>query len=94
MGLTLHYHFKKPSQGSEGLSPGRTREFGVKMAVEIFPAYLLDKDKWDEAVIFIQTRPVNPRRKKELIVMWAQWVGAVLTREMVEQVLGDQAGSV
>jgi predicted ATP-grasp superfamily ATP-dependent carboligase len=64
------------------------------MAIEVFPPELLFKDKWDEVVIFLQKIPIPPRRKKEVIVEWANYVGAVLTRDMIEQVLGLDAENV
>ena len=64
------------------------------MAIELIPAVLLDKDKWDDFVIFLQELPIPPRRKKEVIVEWAQYVGAVLTRDMIEEVLGLEIDEV
>jgi len=64
------------------------------MGVEVFPPALLAKDKWEEVVVFLIQLPIPPRRKKQLIVEWAKCVGAVLTHEMVEQVLGPLAGRV
>jgi hypothetical protein len=64
------------------------------MAIEVFPPALLFKDRWDEVVIFLQKLPIPPRRKKEVIVEWANYVGAVLTRDMIEQVLGLDAENV
>lgn len=61
------------------------------MGVEIFPVALLDPDKWDEVVLYLGPMPIPARRKKELIVEWTKAVGAVLTREMVEAVLGREA---
>ena len=56
--------------------------------VEIFPPGLLAKEKWEEVIIFLRELPVSPRRKKELLVGWCKYVGAVLTHEMVELLLG------
>jgi hypothetical protein len=64
------------------------------MAIEVFPPALLFKDKWDEVVIFLQKLPIPPRRKKEVIVEWANYVGAVLTRDMIERVLGLDAENI
>lgn len=64
------------------------------MGVEIFPPALLFKDKWDEVVVFLIRLLIPPRRKKELIVEWCKCVGAVLTEEMVKQVLGPLAREV
>jgi len=64
------------------------------MGIEVFPPALLFKDKWDEVVIFLQELPIPPRRKKELIVEWTQYVGVTLTRDMVKEVLGLEADEV
>jgi len=64
------------------------------MGIEVFPPALLYKDKWDEVVIFLQQLPIPPRRKKELIVEWTQFVGAVLTKDMVKDVLGIEGEEV
>ena len=61
------------------------------MGIEIFPPALLFKDKWNEVVVLLIQLPVPPRRKKELIVEWAKCVGAVLTQDMVKDVLGPLA---
>ena len=62
--------------------------------VEIFPAGLLARDKEEEVIIFLRTLPIPERRKKELIAQWAKDVGAALTHDMVEKVLGPLAGRV
>jgi len=62
--------------------------------IQVFPPALLFKDKWDEVVLFIQGLPIPPRRKKELIIEWTNYVGAALTRDMVEEVLGLEADEV
>lgn len=56
--------------------------------VEVFPAALLAKDKWQDVVLFLQELPIPERRKKELVVQWTQYVGAALTSDMVDEVLG------
>jgi len=62
--------------------------------VEIFPAGLLAKDKWEDVVLLLQRLPIPARRKKELIAQWAKYVGAALTHDMVKDVLGPLAGRV
>ena len=62
--------------------------------VEVFPAALLAEEAWEDVVLFLQRLPIPERRKKELIAQWAKYVGAALTHEMVEQVLGPLAGRV
>jgi hypothetical protein len=64
------------------------------MGIEIFPPALLFKDKWDEVVVLLIQLPIPERRKKELIVEWAKCVGAVLTEDMIKQVLGPKAREV
>lgn len=62
--------------------------------INVFPPALLFKEEWDEVVLFIQALPIPARRKKELIVAWTSYVGAALTRDMVEEVLGLEADEV
>jgi len=62
--------------------------------VEVFPAGLLAKDKEEEVILFLQRLPITERRKKELLVQWCHYVGAALTHDMVEKLLGPLAGSV
>ncbi len=64
------------------------------MALIVIPEIYLSKDKWDDFVLFLQTLPIPARRKKQLIVQWTKAVGAVLTRDMVKQVLGLEAEEV
>jgi hypothetical protein len=64
------------------------------MGIEVFPPGLLFKDKWDEVVTLLITLPIPERRKKELVVEWAKVVGAVLTEEMIREVLGGKAREV
>ena len=64
------------------------------MGIEVFPPALLAVEEWDDVVIFLQRLDIPPRRKKQLIVEWAKYVGAALTHEMVEAVLGELAGRV
>jgi len=64
------------------------------MGIEVFPATLLFKDKWNDVVVLLIQLPIPPRRKKELIVEWAKCVGAVLTEDMIKAVLGPLAREV
>lgn len=52
------------------------------MPLEIFPAYLLDPEKWEEVIAFLDGLPIAPRRKKQAFVMWAKFLGVALTDEM------------
>jgi len=58
------------------------------MPLEIFPAALLAKDKQEDVIAFLQKLPIPPRRKKEALVSWCNYVGVALTHEMVEVLLG------
>lgn len=58
------------------------------MAIEIIPAYLLSKDKENEFILFLQKLPIPPRRKKEVLIEWCQYVGAALTRDLIIRLLG------
>ena len=64
------------------------------MGIEIFPPALLAKEEWENVVILLIQLPVPPRRKKQLIVEWVKCVGAVLTEDMIKQVLGPLAREV
>lgn len=59
--------------------------------IEIFPPALLAKEKWEDVIILLQQLPVPPTRKKEILVDWCQYVGAVLTHDMVVLLLGELA---
>lgn len=59
--------------------------------VEIFPAALLAKEKWEDVIFFLQQLPVPASRKKEILVGWCNYVGAALTSDMVEKLLGPLA---
>lgn len=62
--------------------------------VEVFPAALLARDKEEDVIIFLRDLPIPERRKKELLAQWAKYVGAALTHDMVEAVLGSLAGRI
>jgi hypothetical protein len=64
------------------------------MGIEVFPPALLFKDKWDDVVLLLISLPIPERRKKELIVEWTKYVGAVLTEDMVKSVIGPRAREV
>jgi len=56
--------------------------------LEIFPRELLTADKEDEVVLLLRQLPVPPRRKKQALIAWCKFVGAALTKDLVERVLG------
>ena len=58
------------------------------MAIGIIPAVLLNADKWDDFVIFLQSLPVDAQSKKYLIIEWCQLTGVALTGDLVTDVLG------
>ncbi len=60
-------------------------------AIEVIPGYLLEPERKDDLIIFLQRLPVPPRRKKEVFLEWAKYVGAVYTREDIEKLLGPLA---
>jgi len=72
----------------------RGKELRLMAGVEIFPAGLLAKEREEDVIVFLRTLPIPARRKKELIAQWAKYVGAALTRDMVEKVLGPLAGRI
>ncbi len=56
--------------------------------IGILPEALLEPDKKDAVIAFLAQLPGPPRRKKEIYVGWTRLVGAVLTEEDVERVVG------
>lgn len=51
-----------------------------------FPPGFLDPDMEDEVIAWIASLPIDPERKKELLVMWCQLVGVVLTEDMIRRI--------
>jgi len=64
------------------------------MAIEVLPAFLLNKEAWSDFVAYLREVPIPARRKKEVIVEWAGFTGVALTREMVKEVLGVEADNI
>lgn len=54
-------------------------------ALAVFPVDLLDPDKEDEVLIFLASLPIDPEDRKALLVEWCKYVGAALTRDMIER---------
>ena len=59
--------------------------------IEVFPPWLLTRDRLNDVIIFLRELPVEPKRKKQALVAWTRYVGVALTYEMVEAVLGPYA---
>jgi len=62
--------------------------------LEVFPAALLDADKLDDVIFFLQRLPIAPRRKKQALLAWGRFVGVAITREMYDQLLGPDRDRV
>jgi hypothetical protein len=78
----------------EAVSKSIWEEVRRMAGVEIFPAGLLARDKEEDVILFLQELPIPERRKKELLSQWCKYVGAALTHDMVEKVLGPLAGRI
>lgn len=61
------------------------------MGIQYIPPYLLVADKEDEVILLLKGLPIPDRRKKQILIEWTKVVGAALTREMVEKLLGEGA---
>jgi hypothetical protein len=57
--------------------------------IEVLPPELLTVDKKEEVILLIQSLPIPPQNKKELLIEWCKYVGAALTKEMVDRILSD-----
>ena len=55
--------------------------------IELFPEWMLSPDKKEDVLIFLRELPAPPRRRKEALVAWAQYVGLVLTKEDIKAIL-------
>jgi hypothetical protein len=56
--------------------------------IEVIPVELLDPDAKEKVIAFIRDLPAHPEDKKHLYIEWCRMVGAVLTKEDVDKVLG------
>ena len=55
----------------------------------IIPGELLTPERKDDVIAFLQQIPAPPRRIKQLYIEWCRVVGAALTREDLEKLLGS-----
>jgi len=55
--------------------------------IEILPPSLLTVDRENEVIMLIQALPIPQQNKKELLIEWCKYVGAALTKEMVDRIL-------
>ena len=55
--------------------------------IELFPEWLLDPKKKEDVLLFLRELPAPPRRRKEALVAWAQFVGIVLTKDDIKAIL-------
>lgn len=60
----------------------------MSVLLDVIPVELLDKDRQEDVIALIRELPLDPEDKKRLINEWCIYVGAVLTREKVEEVGG------
>jgi len=64
-------------------------QLGYLVAIEVIPAALVAKEKWEDFVLFLQRLPVDVNDKKYLLIGWAKLTGVALTHDMVKAVLGE-----
>jgi hypothetical protein len=57
--------------------------------IEVLPPELLTVDRKEEVILLIQSLPISQQNKKELLIEWCKYVGAALTKEMVDRILSD-----
>jgi len=55
--------------------------------IEIFPEWMLDPERKEDVLVFLRELPAPPRRRKEALVAWAQYVGLVLTKDDIRAIL-------
>jgi len=55
--------------------------------IEILPPSLLVADRKENVILLIQALPIPQQNKKELLIEWCKYVGAALTKDMVDRVL-------
>jgi hypothetical protein len=60
--------------------------------LEVIPPSLLQADKLDNVVLLLQALPIPQANKKEILVEWCNYVGAALTKDMVDRVLNPLIG--
>jgi len=63
----------------------------VMSIIEVFPAALLRPEAKEEFILLLRKLPIDPRRKKETLIDWCKITGVVLTKEMIEAVIGEFA---
>jgi hypothetical protein len=56
--------------------------------IEVIPVELLDPDAKEKVIALIRDLPAHPEDKKQLYLEWCRMVGAVLTKDDVDKVLG------
>jgi len=59
--------------------------------IGVIPTELLDKGKLDDVLLLLARLPIDPEDRKQILVQWCQYVGAALTRDMVERANAESA---
>lgn len=60
--------------------------------IEVIPPTLLQADKLDNVVLLLQALPIPQATKKEILVEWCKYVGAALTKDLVDRILNPLMG--
>lgn len=56
-------------------------------ALAYIPQTLLTVDRENEVILLLQALPIPIQNKKEILVEWCKYVGAALTKDMVDRIL-------
>jgi hypothetical protein len=60
--------------------------------LEVIPESLLVADRKDNVILLLQALPIPQANKKEILVEWCNYVGAALTKDMVDRILNPLIG--
>ena len=62
--------------------------------IGVIPADMFSPERLDDVIMQLRMLDVPPRRKKELFTEWGQAVGAALTKEDYQKLLGIESKKV
>ena len=60
--------------------------------IEVIPESLLVADRKDNVILLLQALPIPQANKKEILVEWCNYVGAALSKDMVDRILNPLIG--
>jgi len=62
--------------------------------IGLIPDDMFSPERKDDIIVMLRTLNISPRRKKQAFVDWSQAVGAGLTKEDFQRLLGLDYGRV